>query len=199
MLLRGRLTINYQWARKRYFILATSAIFKSATATTCLSTTQMAVTSFPLLDKWQQSHNTWLLRFGLPEDQKILGKDPLLPTCISVQQDSQVGLLRKSYSPVSHPATKGTFDLLVKSYPPVHGGGVGDAICKIEIGQLLVGKLKAERLVHGSPVIGKRWNEIGLIAGGTGVAPLIQLARIILDDPTDETKVHVSVPCATKS
>ena len=74
------------------------------------------------------------------------------------------------------------------------GGGVGDAICNLRVGKSLVGKLKAERLVHGSPLIGKRWNRIGLVAGGTGIAPLIQLARIILEDPTDDTKVYVSVP-----
>jgi len=162
----------------------------------------MGATSFPLLEKWQHSHDSWLLRFGLPSDQKFLGTDPMLPTCISVhhnctlldQDNNQVGLLKKSYSPISHPATESTFDLLVKAYTPKPGGGVGDAICNLQVGQSLVGKLKSERLVHGSPVIGKRWNRIGLIAGGTGVAPLIQLARIILDDPTDNTKVHVSFP-----
>ena len=159
----------------------------------------MGVLSFPLIEKWQQSHDSWLLRFGLPEDQKILGNNPLIPTCISVHHDSslldqnnnKVGLLKKSYSPISHPATEGTFDLLVKSYPPVPGGGVGNAIVSMEVGQVLVGKLKAERQVHDSPVIGKRWDRIGLLACGTGIAPLIQLARIILDDPTDETKVHL--------
>eukprot|EP00986_Skeletonema_menzelii_P018570 scaffold26658_cov153-Skeletonema_menzelii.AAC.5 len=123
----------------------------------------------------------------------------MLPTCISVHHDSlllnednsTVGLLKKSYSPISHPATEKTFDLLVKAYTPVPGGGVGDAICNLKVGQSLVGKLKSERLVHGSPLIGNRWNRIGLIAGGTGIAPLIQLARIILDDPTDDTKVYL--------
>ncbi len=160
----------------------------------------MGVTSYPLLEKWQESHDSWLLRFGLPASKKFLGSDPMLPTCISVhhnstilgKDNSPVGLLKKSYSPISHPATEGTFDLLVKAYTPVPGGGVGDAICNLNVGQSLVGKLKSERLVHGSPLIAKRWNRIGLVAGGTGIAPLIQLARIILDDPTDDTKVYVS-------
>ena len=51
--------------------------------------------------------------------------------------------------------------------------------------------LKSERLVHGSPIISKRWDSIGLVAGGTGVAPLIQMIRIILHDPTDSTKIHL--------
>ena len=200
-------SLSNQRARTRYIILATSAILQlrqvaasSSSATTSTCQTKMGATSYPLLEKWQQSHDSWLLRFGLPSDQKFLGADPMLPTCISVHHDStlldknnnQVGLLKKSYSPISHPANEGTFDLLVKAYTPVPGGGVGDAVCNLQVGQSLVGKLKSERLVHGSPEIRKRWNRIGLIACGTGIAPLIQLARIILDDPTDETKVHVS-------
>jgi len=202
MLFSSRLS-NHQ-ARKKYIFFflqlggVHQAVARSSTASSC-QTTKMGVSSYPLLEKWQQSHDSWLLRFGLPTDQKFLGTDPRLPTCISVHHDSslldkdnnQVGLLKKSYSPISHPATERTFDLLVKAYTPVPGGGVGDAICNLRVGQSLVGKLKAERLVHGSPLIGKRWNRIGLVAGGTGIAPLIQLARIILDDPTDDTKVYL--------
>jgi len=209
MLFSSRLS-NHQ-ARKKYIFFflqlggVHQAVARSSTASSC-QTTKMGVSSYPLLEKWQQSHDSWLLRFGLPTDQKFLGTDPRLPTCISVHHDSslldkdkdkdnnKVGLLKKSYSPISHPATERTFDLLVKAYTPVPGGGVGDAICNLRVGQSLVGKLKAERLVHGSPLIGKRWNRIGLVAGGTGIAPLIQLARIILDDPADDTKVYVSVP-----
>ena len=193
-------SLTNQLARKQYiFFLLTATVAKSSTSTSC-QTKIMGVTEYPLLEKWQTSHDSCLLRFGLPSGQKILGNDPMIPTCISVHHDSklldegnkEVGLLKKSYSPISHPATESTFDLLVKAYTPVPGGGVGDAICNLQVGQSLVGKLKSERLVHGSAVIGKRWNRMGLIAGGTGVAPLIQLARIILDDPADETKVYVS-------
>ncbi|KAL7541467.1 hypothetical protein ACHAXR_012300 [Thalassiosira sp. AJA248-18] len=216
MLLRSgnsNIIIN-QRARRRYICLATilcRAVTSSASASgsssnnaACTSPTTPEMKMYPLIDKWRQSQDSWLLRFALPPDQKYLGSDPSLPTCISVHHDSKltyneddnnnkpVGLLKKSYSPVSHPATVGTFDLLVKSYPPQPGGGVGDAICNLQIGNHLVGKLKSERLVHGSPIISKRWDRVGLIAGGTGVAPLIQLARIILEDPMeDDTKIYL--------
>eukprot|EP00571_Detonula_confervacea_P012622 CAMPEP_0172311222 /NCGR_PEP_ID=MMETSP1058-20130122/14208_1 /TAXON_ID=83371 /ORGANISM="Detonula confervacea, Strain CCMP 353" /LENGTH=282 /DNA_ID=CAMNT_0013024337 /DNA_START=258 /DNA_END=1106 /DNA_ORIENTATION=- len=157
------------------------------------------VASYPLASKWRLSDNSWLLRFSLPSDRKYLGNDETLPTCISVHHNStlfddenkQSPLLKKSYSPVSHPATIGSFDLLVKSYAPQPGGGVGAAICDLMPGQLLVGKLKAERMVHDSPIISKRWDRIGLVAGGTGVAPLVQIIRICLDDPLDNTKIYL--------
>jgi len=33
--------------------------------------------------------------------------------------------------------------------------------------------------------------EIGMIAGGTGIAPMYQVIRALLDDPTDKTKLHL--------
>ena len=42
-------------------------------------------------------------------------------------------------------------------------------------------KLKPPRNVHGSHTIVGRWNHIGLVAGGTGIAPLIQIASLILN------------------
>lgn len=161
------------------------------------------MTSYPLINKWRQSNDSWLLRFALPSNQKHLGNDPTLPTCISVHHNgtdvnNNDAVLKKSYSPVSHPSTVGTFDLLVKSYPPQPGGGVGHAICNLQIGQHLIGKLKSERVVHGSPMVHRRWDNIGLIAGGTGVAPLVQIIRIILEDDDDDsldkrtkTKIHL--------
>jgi cytochrome-b5 reductase len=150
--------------------------------------------SYPLADKWRLSHDSWLLRFSLPADRPHLGDDPTLPTCISVQHRDALDdgkVLKKSYSPISHPATVGSFDLLVKSYAPQPGGGVGAGICDLMPGQEIVGKLKAQRLMHGSPVVAKRWDRIGLVAGGTGVAPLVQIIRIVLEDATDTTRIQL--------
>jgi len=33
--------------------------------------------------------------------------------------------------------------------------------------------------------------EIGMVAGGTGITPMYQVIRAILDDPTDPTKIHL--------
>eukprot|EP00927_Polykrikos_kofoidii_P064915 TRINITY_DN60723_c0_g1_i1.p1 TRINITY_DN60723_c0_g1~~TRINITY_DN60723_c0_g1_i1.p1 ORF type:complete len:303 (+),score=14.28 TRINITY_DN60723_c0_g1_i1:65-973(+) len=153
------------------------------------------VPSYLLLEKWQQSQDSWLLRFSLPEEKRgtHLGNSPILPTCISVHHHEIASgkTLKKSYSPVSHPASVGYFDLLVKAYTPQAGGGVGAGICDLQSGEALRGKLKAERLVHGSPHISKRWDRIGLVAGGTGVAPLVQIIRIVLEDPQDTTRIQL--------
>eukprot|EP00586_Coscinodiscus_wailesii_P005794 CAMPEP_0172483172 /NCGR_PEP_ID=MMETSP1066-20121228/10053_1 /TAXON_ID=671091 /ORGANISM="Coscinodiscus wailesii, Strain CCMP2513" /LENGTH=301 /DNA_ID=CAMNT_0013246885 /DNA_START=132 /DNA_END=1037 /DNA_ORIENTATION=- len=157
--------------------------------------------TFTLEQKWQSSPDSWLLRFSLPptvlDRRPHLGPDPNIPTCVSVFFDGtsaktgEPKQLKKSYSPVSHPSAKGSFDLLVKAYPPRPGGGVGAYICDVAPGDAIVAKLKAERIVHGSPVISRRWKRVGLVAGGTGVAPLVQIMRLILDDAEDSTTVHL--------
>ena len=150
--------------------------------------------SYKLLKKKQLSHDSFLLRYALPEG-RILGTDPLLPTCIKINYQPTIEghkALSKSYSPVSHPNQSGYFDLVVKAYPYQEGGGVGKYLCDMEVGSSITGKLKGERMMHGSPqVIGRGWKHIGLVAGGTGIAPLLQIARIALESSTPEEKPRV--------
>lgn len=151
--------------------------------------------SYKLLKKKQLSHDSFLLRYALPEERSILGIDPLLPTCIKIDyQPTTEGhkALSKSYSPVSHPNQSGYFDLVVKAYPYREGGGVGKYLCDMEVGASITGKLKGERMMHGSPkVVGRGWKHIGLVAGGTGIAPLLQIARIVLESSAVEEKPRV--------
>lgn len=151
--------------------------------------------SYKLLTKKQLSHDSFLLRYALPEGRTILGTDPLLPTCIKVDyqpNNNNDKALSKSYSPVSHPNQTGHFDLVVKAYPYREGGGVGKYLCDMQVGSSIVGKLKGERIMHGSSaVVGRGWKHIGLVAGGTGIAPLLQIARIVLESETIKPRVHL--------
>lgn len=47
---------------------------------------------------------------------------------------------------------------------------------------------KRPRLIHGAPYTPNRWAELGFVAGGTGIAPLLQMIRTILSDPNDLTR-----------
>jgi len=153
----------------------------------------MVAQPYQLLQKTKLSSDSYLLRYAI-EGRSILGKDSKIPTCIKVDynEDSKEGgiKLSKSYSPITHPETEGTFDLIVKSYPLQPGGGVGKYLCDMQVGDSITATLKKERMMHGSPVVEGRWKHVGLIGGGTGVAPLLQLARIILDSSYDTT-IHL--------
>lgn len=165
---------------------------------------------YRLLERHQVSPDSCLLQFGLPPGREHLGSDPELPTCIKVTMpegtytttttsttsESSSPALSKSYSPVSHPHTRGTFDLLVKAYPYEPGGGVGAYLCNLEPSlhsdsttntNTILASLKSPRVMHGSPVLYRRWKHVGLVAGGTGLAPLFQLATMLLLDDYTET------------
>ena len=153
---------------------------------------------YELLEKTKLSPDSYLLRYEI-RGRSILGTKPEIPTCIKVDYpdgiDAKTGqpkTLSKSYSPVSHPSEEGSFELIVKSYPIQPGGGVGKYICDMETGKSIIGSLKKERIMHGSPEINGRWKYVGLIAGGTGIAPLLQIARILLTSDQDTTtKIHL--------
>ena len=107
---------------------------------------------YKLQHKVQLSADSVLLRYSLPlGEESTLGKDPNLPTCIKVTfpngTDKKTGepkALEKSYSPVSHPSAKGFVDLVVKSYPPARGGGVGAYLCNMQVGETMLGELKKQ-------------------------------------------------------
>lgn len=130
---------------------------------------------FTLQSKVPRSPDSWLLTFALPPARSYLAENPSLPTCLTVAfpgGTNDVGepkILQKSYSPVSHPANEGTVDLLVKRYAPRPGGGVGDYLCGLSVGDVVDATLKSERVMHGSPAVLGRWREIGLVGAGTGI------------------------------
>lgn len=105
-------------------------------------------------------------------------------------------VLRKSYSPVQLPTTSDYFDLLVKAYPYRPGGGVGAFLCNLEIGNVAVLKVKPQgsreylQGVNSLQQLVQKWPKIGLVAGGTGIAPLMQIARTALEM---ETQIHSEV------
>lgn len=151
---------------------------------------------YRVLERRSVSPDSCVLKFALPPGRAYLGWEADIPTCIAVNYDGtdengEPKALAKSYSPISHPANPETFDLLVKGYEPRPGGGVGAYLCGLQVGDEIIGKVKSQRIMHGSPVVARRWKHVGLVAGGTGIAPLFQIVKILLDDPEDIAKIYV--------
>lgn len=101
-------------------------------------------------------------------------------------------------SPISLPDATGYFELLVKGYPPrpaghspIHGapGGLGAFLVGMTEGDVASMNKKKPRKFHNEPYTPNRWADLGLVAGGTGIAPLLQMIRTILADPQDNTRL----------
>ena len=147
--------------------------------------------SYKVINNTIVSSDSNLLTIALPSQRSILGWEPNIPTCISISkvEEESGNILKKSYSPISHPSQSNNFQLLVKAYPERIGGGVGSYLCNLNIGDEIQAKVKPQRIMHNHAHVHNRWKHVGLIAGGTGIAPLYQLLMILLND--DECKVQV--------
>lgn len=154
---------------------------------------------YELVARRNDARMTTVLTFGLPDSMPTVGLP--LPSCVKVKHavpndapneefpNSDI-VLDKSYSPISLPDQNGYFELLVKGYPPRQGGGLGSYLAfDLDIGKSAMMKMKAPRMIHGDIYRPNRWAKLGFVAGGTGLAPFMQMIRTILADPDDNTEM----------
>lgn len=142
---------------------------------------------FKLQDKARVSHNTQLFRFSFDPTAR-LGLD--VASCILTRaptgQDAEgnVKYVIRPYTPVSDPDSKGYFDLLIKVYPE---GKMSQHFASLKPGDVVEVKGPIEKLRY-SPNMKKH---IGMIAGGTGITPMLQVIEAILKNPDDQTQVSL--------
>ncbi|GFY99779.1 FAD/NAD(P)-binding oxidoreductase [Actinidia rufa] len=88
------------------------------------------------------------------------------------------------YTPISDPDSKGYFDLLIKVYPE---GKMSQHFASLKPGDVVDVKGPIEKLRY-TPNMKKH---IGMIAGGTGITPMLQIIDAILRNPDDNTQVSL--------
>mmetsp|Transcript_6836 Transcript_6836/g.12693 ORF Transcript_6836/g.12693 Transcript_6836/m.12693 type:complete len:338 (+) Transcript_6836:128-1141(+) len=181
--------------KRHNFILAmfaqTSLVTRAASSSSCPFPPPDEVVQFAFQQSWDAGNNSKVLRFELPSTLPTLSRP--IPSGVSVIYHEQPGAeaIKKSYSPVSSPDAEGFFDLLVKAYPPRPGGGVGAYLCGLSPGDRVSMNVKAPRTIHGSEDVAGRWAHLGFVAGGTGVAPFVQIIRTLLADEGDATQLSL--------
>ncbi|XP_015866415.2 NADH-cytochrome b5 reductase-like protein [Ziziphus jujuba] len=142
---------------------------------------------FKLQDTARVSHNTRLFRFSFDPTAK-LGLD--IASCILTRaplgQDAEgkPKYVVRPYTPISDPDVKGYFDLLIKVYPE---GKMSQHFASLKPGDVVEVKGPIEKLRY-SPNMKKH---IGMIAGGTGITPMLQVIEAILKNPDDNTQVSL--------
>jgi len=140
--------------------------------------------SFPLISKHVISHNTAIYRFALPTPDHEMGLST--SSCIVARAELDGKQVSRPYTPVTLNNQKGHFDLIIKAYPKP-GGVMSRHFNDLRIGETIEFKGPFPKIAY-KPNMKK---EIGMIAGGTGITPMLQVIREILGNPADNTKISL--------
>ncbi|CAM8923207.1 hypothetical protein QQ045_021994 [Rhodiola kirilowii] len=142
---------------------------------------------FKLEDSATVSHNTKLFRFSFDPSAK-LGLD--VASCLLTRaplgqnDEGKTKYVVRPYTPISPTDAKGYFDLLIKIYPE---GKMSQHFASLKPGDVLQVKGPIEKLRY-TPNMKKH---IGMIAGGSGITPMLQVVEAIVKNPDDITQVSL--------
>jgi len=160
---------------------------------------------FPLIRKKVLSHDSACFTFGLPTPEHILG----LPTGQHIslryfETDKDSGRKKqvmRSYTPVSDNSTLGEVALVIKIYKGgVHpkfpdGGKLSQHLDSLKIGETIDIKGPKGHMEYlgnsghfwtkptGKPKASKQCNQFIMIAGGTGITPMLQVLNYMYRNP----------------
>jgi len=158
---------------------------------------------FRLQSKKDVNHNTMLFRFELPSPDMTVGL-PVGMHLLLRAEDANGAPFSRAYTPVSSDDEKGYFDLIVKIYPE---GKMGQYLKKLPVGSTIEAKgpmgeiryhgqgrfsiMRKNQKTHTKYEQKLTVRRLGLIAGGSGITPMLQLMRAITKDPKDTTEVSL--------
>ncbi|CAG8949063.1 hypothetical protein HYFRA_00002192 [Hymenoscyphus fraxineus] len=128
------------------------------------------------------NHNTKKLRFALPEDDQVSGLKVASALVTKYKGPEMEKPVIRPYTPTSDEGETGYLDLIVKKYK---GGPMSSHMHDMVPGQ----ELQFKGPIPKYPWEANKHKHIALIAGGTGITPMYQLARGIFNNPDDQTKV----------
>ncbi|RMJ11676.1 NADH-cytochrome b5 reductase 1 [Fusarium kuroshium] len=144
---------------------------------------------FKLAKKTIVSYNVAIYRFKLPSPESILGLP--IGQHISIgaaikQPDGKVKEIIRSYTPISGDHQPGYFDLLIKAYPQ---GNISQLVASLSIGQSIRVRGPKGAFTYTSNMV----RRFGMIAGGTGITPMLQIMKAIVlgRSSGDRTKVDL--------
>uniref|UniRef100_A0A383W2U1 NADH-cytochrome b5 reductase n=1 Tax=Tetradesmus obliquus TaxID=3088 RepID=A0A383W2U1_TETOB len=164
-----------------------SALTAQADAAKASGLTPDAFTDLKLIKKEKLTHNSYMLRFELPDGQPAnLPVASCILTKASLQGpgDEQPKVVVRPYTPVSAPDAPGHLDLVIKAYAQ---GKMSKHMGELKVGDSLAFKGPIMKY----PYSANTKKAIGMIAGGTGITPMLQVADAILANPADKTKVSL--------
>jgi len=168
---------------------------------------------FPLIRKDVLSHDTARFTIGLPKGH-VLG----LPTGqhVTIQfKDTDGKAVQRSYTPTTDDTVVGEVSLVIKVYRPMppkfpEGGKMSQYLDNLKIGDMIRMKGPKGHLTWigkggnftykpvGKPLQERKCKCVGMIAGGTGITPMLQVLNAIFTNPGD-SKVKVKMIYANQT
>lgn len=92
----------------------------------------------------------------------------------------------RSYTPVSGDHQPGHFDLLIKSYPT---GNISKHMASLVVGQTIKVRGPKGAMVYTPNMV----RHFGMIAGGTGIAPMLQIIRAVIRGRVSGDKTEIDL------
>ncbi|KAH8491394.1 hypothetical protein H0E87_023514 [Populus deltoides] len=138
---------------------------------------------FKLVKRVQLSHNVAKFTFALPTPTSVLGL-PIGQHISCKGKDGQGEEVIKPYTPTTLDSDVGQFELVIKMYPQ---GRMSHHFREMQVSHYLAVKGPKGRFRYQPGQV----RAFGMLAGGSGITPMFQVARAILENPNDKTKVHL--------
>ncbi|KPM34526.1 NADH-cytochrome b5 reductase 1 [Neonectria ditissima] len=144
---------------------------------------------FELEEKTVISHNVAIYRFKLENPSSILGLP--IGQHISIgaklaQPDGTTKEIVRSYTPVSGDHQPGYFDVLIKSYPQ---GNISKYMASLVVGKTIRVRGPKGAFTYTPNMV----RHFGMIAGGTGITPMLQVMRAIVRGRAAGDKTEVDL------
>jgi len=127
--------------------------------------------------------NVHKITLDFPSKNSILGMKTAGMLMVQGEKRDGSGTIARPYTPVSRNEMVGKVELVVKDYPTV--GNVSSHMCASKVGSTLSVKGCFTKI----DVVANKWKKVGLIAGGSGITPMLQVVEELLSKSCDETEL----------
>ena len=139
--------------------------------------------AFPIIESTSISPNTKRIVLELPSKDHVMGMT--VSSCVQIKGLPKDGKdVVRPYTPTSLDHQKGIAEFVIKSYPE---GNVSKYLCELKVGDKVEVKGPFQKLKYTANMK----KSIGMIAGGSGITPMLQVIKEILRTPEDKTEVHL--------
>ncbi|KAI0481222.1 hypothetical protein GGR56DRAFT_672249 [Xylariaceae sp. FL0804] len=176
LLVFGTLIVKREWTPYAAIVAVALGVWKFLSSRPKKILKPAVFQEFELKEKTVISHNVAIYRFDLPAPNSILGLP--IGQHISIgaaiaQPDGSTKEIIRSYTPISGDHQPGYFDLLIKSYPT---GNISKHMASLAVGQTIRVRGPKGAFIYTPNMV----RHFGMVAGGTGITPMLQVIRAII-------------------